>query len=152
VIPTGLFQSLRREEYIMADFDKLAIALTLADGKIDDDEVKILRKELWADGKIDKKEVKFLIALRNAAQKKAKARKKPVNANFTKLFFKAIEENVLKDGKIDAAEARWLKDMLFADGKIDADEKKFLTRIKKGAKKTAPEFDALYNQCMKTKK
>ena len=63
----------------------------------------------------------------------------------------AIEENVLKDGKIDAKEAKWLEDMLFADGKIDADEKQFLTRIKKGAKKTSPEFDALYDKCMKTK-
>jgi hypothetical protein len=135
----------------MAEFDKLAIALTLADGKIDDDEVKILKKELWADGKIDDDEVKFLIDLRNAAQKKAKAKKEEVNANFTKLFFKAIEENVLKDGQIDAAEAKWLKDMLFADGKIDADEKQFLVRIKKGAKKTAPEFDALYDKCMKAK-
>ena len=65
--------------------------------------------------------------------------------------FKAIEENVMADGKIDAAEARWLKDMLFADGKIDANEKKFLIRIKKAAKQTSPQFDALYDQCMKTK-
>ncbi|MBI1917095.1 MAG: TerB family tellurite resistance protein [Planctomycetes bacterium] len=135
----------------MADWRKLAIALTLADGKIDDEEVKILKKELWADGKIDKEEVKFLIELRNAAQKKAKARKAELNAGFERLFFKAIEENVLADGKIDAGEARWLKDMLFADRKIDANEKKFLVRIKKAAKQTSPEFDALYNQCMKTK-
>jgi len=54
----------------MADFRKLAIATLLADGKIDDDEVKALRKELYEDGKIDKKEVEFLIELRNAAQKK----------------------------------------------------------------------------------
>jgi len=135
----------------MANWRNLAIALTLADGKIDDEEVKILKKELWADGKIDKEEVKFLIELRNAAQKKAKAHKKPVNPVFERLFFKAIEENVLTDGKIDANEARWLKSMLFADGKIDANEKKFLVRIKKAAKSTSAAFDALYDQCMKTK-
>src|SRR5262245_24039193 len=108
----------------MANWRNLAIALTLADGKIDDDEVRILRKELWADGKIDEDEVKFLIELRNAAQKKARAHKKPVSPNFERLFFKAIEENVLRDGKIDAAETKWLRKMLFADGKIDANEKK----------------------------
>ena len=135
----------------MAEWRKLAVQLTLADGKIDDDEVKILKKELWADGKIDKQEVDFLIELRNAAQKKAKARKQHVNANFEKLFFRAIEENVLKDGQIDAAEARWLEKMLFADGKIDANEKKFLARLKKGAKKTSPAFDALYAKCLKAK-
>ena len=135
----------------MADWRKLAIALALADGKIDEEEVRILRKELWADGQIDEEEVKFLIELRNAAQKKAKARKEELSAGFERLFFKAIEENVLTDGKIDAAEARWLKDMLFADGKIDDNEKKFLVRIKKAAKQTSPEFDALYDQCTKTK-
>jgi hypothetical protein len=130
----------------MADWCKLSVALVLADGKIDDDEVKILKKELWADGHIDKEEVNFLIALRNTAQKKAKG--KALNPNFEKLFFAAVEENVLRDGKIDAAEAAWLRKMLFADGKIDANEKKFLGRLKKGAKKTAPSFDKLYDECM----
>ena len=95
--------------------------------------------------------MQLLIDLRNAAQKKAKARKEELSTGFERLFFKAIEENVLTDGKIDADEARWLKDMLFADGKIDENEKKFLARIKKAAKQTSPEFDALYDQCMKTK-
>ena len=117
----------------MEKWKNLAIALTLADGKIDDEEVKILKKALWADRKIDDEEVKFLIELRNAAQKKAKARKEEVNPSFERLFFKAIEENVLTDGK------------------IDENEKKFLVRIKKAAKQTSPEFDALYDQCMKTK-
>src|SRR5579872_1070891 len=128
----------------MADFQKLAIATLLADGQIDDKECAALKKELWADGKIDKNEVKFLIELRNAAQKKAKAVKAEVNPTFTRLFFKAIEDNVLKDGVISSDEAKWLRKMLFADGKIDDDEKKFLTKIKKAAKKTSPAFDALY--------
>ena len=135
----------------MANWRQLAIALTLADGRIDDEEVGILKKELWADGKIDKEEVKFLIDLRNTAQKRASARKEELPASFERLFFQAIEENVMADGKIDASEARWLKTMLFADGKIDANEKKFLTRIKKAAKSTSPSFDALYDQCMKSK-
>jgi uncharacterized tellurite resistance protein B-like protein len=132
----------------MADFKKLAIATLLADGQIDDKECNALKKELWADGKIDMAEVKFLVELRNEAQKKAKALKAEVNPNFTKLFFKAIEDNVLKDGTISGSEAKWLRTMLFADGKIDEDEKKFLTKIKKAAKTTSPAFDALYTECM----
>jgi tellurite resistance protein len=130
----------------MADWRKLAKAALLADGKIDDVEVQILRKELYADGKIDADEVKFLIDLRNTAQKKAKG--EAMNPKFEALFFKAIEANVLKDGQIDANEAKWLRSMLFADGKIDANEKKFLARIKKAAKKTSPSFDKLYEECM----
>jgi hypothetical protein len=131
----------------MADWRKVAIAAILADGKIDDDEVKVLRKELYADGKIDKEEVKFLIELRNVAQKKAKGGE--INANFEKLFFKAIEDNVLEDGRIDAAEAAWLRKMLYADKKIDDNEKKFLTALKKKATKTSPAFDKLCEECLK---
>jgi len=132
----------------MADWRKLAISTLLADGKIDDDEVKALKKELWEDGQIDREEVGFLIELRNQAQKKAKARKEEVNPKFTALFFKAMEDNVLKDGVIDEKEAGWLRGMLFADGKIDADEVKFLGRIKKAAKSTSPAFEKLYEDCM----
>ena len=132
----------------MADWRKLALETILADGTIDDAEVKILQRELWADGKIDAKEVEFLIDLRNSAQKKAKAKKVDVNPKFETLFFKAIEQNVLRDGKISAKEANWLRKMLFADKKIDDNEKKFLGRIKKAASKTSPEFDQLYQECV----
>jgi uncharacterized membrane protein YebE (DUF533 family) len=135
----------------MADWRKVAVAALLADGKIDDTEVKVLKKELWEDGKIDQDEVKFLVELRNAAQKKAKARKEEVNPKFEALFFKAIEENVLADGTIDAQEAAWLRAMLFADRKIDANEKKFLAKIKKAAKSTSPQFEQLYQECMAKK-
>jgi hypothetical protein len=135
----------------MADWRKVALAAILSDGQIDAAEVKLLRKELWADGKIDKDEVKFLIDLRNAAQKKAKLKRKRMNPKFEQLFFKAISDNVLKDGRIDAAEARWLRDMLFADGKIDANEKKFLAKIKKAATSVSGAFERLYEECMAKK-
>jgi len=131
----------------MADWKKVAIATILADGKIDEAEVKALRRELWADGKIDRNEVKFLIELRNTAQKKAKARNEEDFAGFTRMFYKANEENVLKDGKISANEARWLREMLFADGKIDADEWVFLQSINKKATAKHADFDALYKEC-----
>jgi uncharacterized tellurite resistance protein B-like protein len=132
----------------MADFRKLALETILADGTIDDAEVRVLQKELWADGKIDAKEVEFLIELRNTAQKKAKAKKAEVNPKFETLFFKAIEQNVLRDGQISGRETKWLRKMLFADNKIDDNEKKFLGRIKKAATKTSPEFDKLCQECL----
>jgi hypothetical protein len=135
----------------MADWRKVAMAAILADGVIDKQEVAILKKELWKDKKIDMDEVEFLIDLRNVAQKKAKAKKQDLTPAFKSLFFKALEENVLKDGKIDDTEANWLRKMLFADGKIDPDEKKFLTKIKKGAKRTSPAFEKLYTECMAKK-
>ena len=130
----------------MADWRKLAMAAILADGVIDDNEVKLLRKELYADKQIDTEEREFLIALRNAAMKKADGG--ALNAAFEKFFFTAIQDNVLEDGNIDAAEAQWLEKLIFADKKVDDNEKKFLARLKKGAKRTSPEFDALYEKCM----
>jgi hypothetical protein len=128
----------------MADWRKVALAAFLSGGKLEDDHIKIIKKELWADGKITVNEVEFLIELRNAAQKKAKG--EPLNTKFMKLFFEAIEANVLADGKISANEANWLRKMLLADGKIDDEEMSFLTRIRKKATKTAPEFEALYSE------
>jgi uncharacterized membrane protein YebE (DUF533 family) len=143
---TPTWHSHPREDDHMADWRKLAVAAILADGQIDDNEVKILKKELYEDGKIDKEEVQFLIDLRNHAQKKAMGGE--LSAAFEKFFFKAIEDNVLADGTIDAKEANWLRSMLFADGKIDANEKKFLKRLKEKATSTSKPFDALYDECM----
>ena len=133
----------------MADFRKLALDLILADGKIGDDEVKVLQKELWADGRIVVKEVEFLIELRNAAQKKAKGGN--LSPAFETLFFKAIQDNVLEDGVITGKEAGWLRKMLYADKKIDENEKRFLKKLKNQAHKTSPAFDALYNECLRRK-
>src|SRR5262245_19789083 len=110
----------------MAVWQQLVQDLLLSDGKIDDAEVKILRKHLYADGKIDKKEVEFLINLRNTLQKKAKR----VNPAFEKFFFKAVQENVLADGSITSREARWLREALYNDKRIDPGEKAFLKRLK----------------------
>ena len=133
----------------MADWRKLAVAALLADGVIDETEVKVLRKELWADGKIDRDEVEFLIELRNAAQKKAKGG--TLSPAFETMFFKAIQDNVLEDGVITGKEAGWLRKMLYADKKIDENEKRFLKKLKNQAHKTSPAFDALYNECLRRK-
>jgi hypothetical protein len=130
----------------MADWRKLVQAVLLADGKIDENEVKVLKKELWADGKITEDERDFLVELRNMAQKKAKAKKEEVNPAFEKLFIQAIEDHVLEDGKISAEEVKWLRNMMMADKKIDAYEKKLLASLNKKAKEKDPSFDAMYNE------
>ena len=124
----------------MADLKQLKASI-LADGSIDDQEVEVIRRELYADGEIDREEVEFLISLRNEAQSTC--------PGFEKLFFDALKKNVLADGTIDAEEAAWLRKMLFADGKIDEGEKRFLTDLKTQAKKVGPEFQKLYDECMK---
>ncbi|SRR6266849_6594722 len=135
----------------MTDWRKLSIGVVLANGKIDSDEVKILKKELCGDGKVAKDEVNYLVDLRSAYQKKAKAAGKRVNPDFEKFFFSAVEKNVLADGKVDGSKAVMLRKMIFADKMVDPVEKKFLTKLKRAAKKTSPAFDRLYKDCMKRK-
>jgi uncharacterized tellurite resistance protein B-like protein len=129
-----------KEVLKMADLQKLKAEI-LADGRIDEEEVTRLRAELYADGKIDKEEVELLIALRNGATS--------VCPSFEKLFFQAVKDNVLTDGSIDAEEASWLREMLFADGKIDEGEKQFLRQLRSEARKVCPEFEALCDECLK---
>ena len=118
----------------MADLAALKKQL-LADGSIDEAEVKQLRDVIYADGTVEADEVQFLVELRNEA--------KQLHSSFSGLFFQALSDHFLADGSIDAAEAKQLRDILFADGTIDAEEKEFLKKLKSQAKKTSPEFDAL---------
>jgi hypothetical protein len=124
----------------MADWKKLASAALLADGKIDDNEVKLLNRELFADNVIDDEEMDFLIHLRKSAQSKAKAAKAEVNPNFEKLFQSAVEKHVLTGNKVEASKAEKLGSIL---GKPSDSSKKFLTGLKKKASEGGAEFNAL---------
>jgi uncharacterized tellurite resistance protein B-like protein len=125
----------------MADWKKLAKEALLADGKINTREVEILRRSLFADARIDKSELEFLADLRKSAKSTVK--------EFMKLFIDAVKNNVLADGVITDAEAAWLRKTIFADNKVDADEIQLLKELKQAAKQTSPEFDKLYNECVK---
>ena len=90
----------------------------LANGRVDGPELEALRRELYADGKIERREADFLVELHKRVQHRTPA--------FEKFFYQAIKDHILADGRIDAEEAAWLRQMLFADGKIDDQERKFL--------------------------
>ncbi len=125
----------------MADWKKLAKKALLLDGRIDLKETAVLREEIFADAKVDKSELEFLFALRKEADSTVQA--------FNDLFFKAVKDHMLADGSISATEARWLRKMIFADGTIDEDEKQLMQTLKLEARDVAPEFQTLYEECMK---
>lgn len=131
----------------MADWRKLALTAFLADGKINESAVKILRKELYADKKVRHDEMQFLIELRGLALKKAKAKKEELLPSFEKLFFKAVEDSVLDNGRISEVETKFLRGALFAGGKVTGADWKFLESIKKKAKDNIhPDFTKYYNE------
>src|SRR4051794_19770359 len=102
------------------DWRKATLEAILADGTVDDTEVKLLGKALkGSEGKIDEEGIGFLIELRNAYSRKAKAKNEPLSESFEKFFFKTVQDHVLKEGKINGKSAGYLRDTLFAGGKVD---------------------------------
>jgi uncharacterized membrane protein YebE (DUF533 family) len=122
----------------MADWKKVAKAVILADGYIEEKETAILKKEILADGVVSKSEAEFLIDLRNSAPKAVQS--------FHTFVFDVVKKAILADGSIDSNEAAWLTKFILADGKVDETEKAFLKDLKASATKTSPEFDALIKQ------
>jgi hypothetical protein len=124
----------------MADWRKLAKALALADGRIDEKEAAIIRRELLAEGQLDQSEIEFLLGLRRAAME--------VVPSFTEFVFQVVKQVILANGSIGAAEARGLRHWLLTDNRIDEDEKRLLRELKEEARHVSDEFLALYEACI----
>jgi hypothetical protein len=119
----------------MADWKKLAKNVILADGYIEEREAELIKKEIMADGVISKSEAEFLVDLRRSAPKAV--------AKFHQFVFEVVKKAILADGDISPQETAWLEKFILADGKVDDLEKAFLLDLKKSAKKTCPEFEAM---------
>ncbi|GHV72614.1 hypothetical protein FACS1894201_02870 [Bacteroidia bacterium] len=104
----------------------------LADGVIDEAEVKQLCEVLYADGKIDKEEADFLFYLNDAVSGKAN------HSSWETLFVEAITSFLLEDetspGEIEEDEAQWLLAKIQGDGQLDKTEKALLANLKSKAK------------------
>lgn len=104
----------------------------LADGVIDEQEVKQLRDILYADGVIDKEEAEFLFELNDAVSGKEN------HPSWKMLFVEAITSFLLEDetspGVVDEDEANWLLAKIQGDGKLDNIELALLNNLKTKAK------------------
>lgn len=105
----------------------------LADGVIDEHEVKQLREVLYADGIIDKEEAEFLFELNNAVSGKEN------HSSWATLFIEAISSYLLDDeispNEVDEDEAKWLIEQIQGDGKLDEIEIALINNLKGKAKK-----------------
>ncbi len=113
----------------------------LANGRVDGPELEALRRQLYAGRKIEREGADFLVELHKRVQHRTPA--------FERFFYQAIKDHILAHGRIDAEEAAWLRRMLLADGKIDDQERKFLHELKGEARQVSPEFEVLFQECMK---
>ncbi len=113
----------------------------LANGKVDGPELEALRRQLYAGGKIERREADFLVELYKRVQHRTPA--------FERFFYQAIKDHVLADGRIDAEEAAWLRQMLSADGKLEDEERKLLHELNGEAGQVSREFKVLFEESMK---
>src|SRR6478752_5351295 len=108
----------------------------LAIGKVEGQELEVLRRALYADGKIRRPEADFLVELHKRVQHLTPA--------FEQFFYQAIKDHILTHGRINAEETAWLRRMLYADGKIDDEGRKFLHELKGEAEQVSREFEVLF--------
>ena len=113
----------------------------LANGKVESQELDVLRRELYSDGKIDRQKADFLVELYKRVQR--------ITPAFKKFVYQAIKDHILVDGRIKAEETAWLRQMLLRDGKIEDEERKFLHEVKGEARQVSAEFDVLFAESMK---
>ncbi len=114
----------------------------LAIGKVEGEELEVLRRCVYAGRKIDRQTADSLVDLHQRVEHRTPA--------FEKFFYQAIKDHILAQGRISKEESTWLRRMLFADGKIDDEGRKFMHELEGEAKEVSYEFEALFNESKKT--
>ena len=107
----------------------------LKDNKITDVEVEVLREYIHLDGKLDLDDVKCLVDLLSDAREVCPA--------FDALFFPALKEVILEDGRIGQDEQFYLLKTLYSDGHVRPSETQFLLELREAVEEVTPEFEAL---------
>ena len=115
-------------------------ASLLKDRKITKDEVYVIRDYINRDGILDMEDVRFLVGLLSEAGE--------VCPEFDELFFPALKQVILADGRIDPGESFYLLKMLYSDGHIRDSEKQFLLELRQDADEVPPEFEALCDEAL----
>ena len=113
----------------------------LASGKVDGHHLEVLRSRVYAGNEIERRAADFLVGLHKRVQHLTPA--------FEHFYYQALKDYILVDGRIDAEDTAWLKQLLSTDGTIDDKERKFLHEIKGEAKHSSPEFEVLFGESMK---
>jgi hypothetical protein len=113
----------------------------LANGRVEDHELEVLRRQLYADGKIDRRGADFLVELHKRVEHLTPA--------FEHFFYQAVKDHVLANGRINAEEAAWLGQLLTSGRWIKDEDRRLLHELKGEAREVSPEFEALFAESMK---
>jgi hypothetical protein len=116
----------------------------LTDGedlRLDDADLARIRECLPPHEPIPAEDLKVLAEMRTEAR--------VVSPAFDQLFFPALKDYLLADGRITQAEQFLILRLLYGGGGIDEAERRFLREVRREADEVGPEFEALYQQAMR---
>jgi hypothetical protein len=113
----------------------------LARGRVDSDHLEKLHQRLYARGKVGREEADFLVGLHKSLQHP--------NPGFEQLFYNAIKDHILADGRIYGEEVTWLRGIMLRGGKITDEERKFLHELKGEAAQMSHEFETFFDEALK---
>jgi hypothetical protein len=116
------------------------LSAVLADRKIDDEDVALIRQRVDEDGRVTLDDVKLLVELYCAAEQRTPA--------FEDLFFEVLEKVLLADGEVQPSEQFYLLKMLYSDRKVTQREKQFLESLRRQVRRSSPEFETLCREAL----
>jgi hypothetical protein len=119
---------------------KAQILLEGEDLRIDDSDVALIRECLPPDGTVTGEDLAVLVEMRREAR--------VVSPAFDQLFFPALKNQILADGKVDFMEMFEILRLLYGGGGIDSAKLAFLQELRKEVSEVSPEFDAMFKQAM----
>lgn len=99
-----------------------------------------IRDCLPADASTSLDDLKVLIEMRAEAR--------AVCPEFDALFFPALKQHLLSDGRVSPEEQILLLRMLYGGGGIDDAERRFIQELRQELTEVSPEFEALYRDAM----
>lgn len=113
----------------------------VAQGRVESEDLVSLRMQLYSRGSVGLIAADFLVGLHKRVLRH--------NPAFEHLYYRALRDHVLVDGRIDARETAWLRLVVFAGGVLKAPERTLLHELRGEALNACPEFDALFIEAMK---
>ena len=117
----------------------------LAWGKVDADHLVSLRLKLYSGGTVGRAAADFLVELHKRI---GNLNLGNLNPAFEMLYYRALRDYVLVDGRIAAEETAWLRPVVFVDGAIKDKERRLLHELKDDVLNSCTEFDALFDEAM----
>lgn len=110
---------------------KALVAMVVADGIVDPEEVTRIKEVMYADGTIDKDEADAMFEINDAVTGNNNC------AEYQPMFVQILSDHVLKDeetpGVVDEEEGAYLVEKIGADGQVDDAERALLLNVEKEA-------------------